>query len=68
MYRYYLIYVDGVDGYDEWNCNVAEENDGFAMTEKEMFEHVRQSLLELGGGHADILDAETDELFVEIEI
>jgi hypothetical protein len=32
MYRYYLIYVDGVDGYDEWNCNVAEVNDGFAMT------------------------------------
>jgi hypothetical protein len=33
-----------------------------------MCEDVRQALRELGGGHADILDAETDELFAEIEI
>ena len=68
MCKYYMIYADGIDGYEEWPCYVAEENDGYCMTEKEMFEDVWQCLFELGGGHADIIDQETDELFAEIEV
>ena len=68
MNKYYLICVDGINGYDEWNCYVAEENTGYAITEDEMFGDVRQALKELGGGHADIIDDETDELFAEIEV
>ena len=39
-----------------------------SMTEDEMFEDVRQCLEELGGGHADIWDEETDQLYAEIEV
>ena len=68
MGQCYLICADGFDGYEEWYCDVAEENNGAAMTEKEMFGDVRQCLKELGGGHADIFNADTDELFAEIEV
>lgn len=68
MAQCYLICADGVEGYEEWWCDVDETNhDGF-MTEKEMFGDVRQCLQELGGGHADIIDTETGELFADIEI
>lgn len=68
MEKWYSICADGINGYDQWHCCVKEENDGFAMTENEMFEDVRQCLKELGGGHADIWDEDTDELFAEIEV
>ena len=35
---------------------------------KAMFDDVRSGLEELGGGHADIWDADTDELYAEIEV
>ena len=68
MCKYYLICIDGINGYEEWSCEVAEENKGFCMTEQEMLNDVRGCLEELGGGHADIFDEETDELFIEIEV
>lgn len=68
MYQCYLVCVDGNNGYEEWFCDVAEENDGTAMTENEMLNDVQQCLEELGGGHADIFNADIDELFEEIEV
>ena len=68
MKKWYLICADGINDYGQWHCCVKEENDGFAMTEKEMFEDVRQCLEEFGGGHADIWDEDTNELFAEIEV
>lgn len=68
MEKEYFICADGIDGYEEWPCYVATENTGRCMTEDEMFGDVRQCLRELGGGHADIWDTETDELFAEVEV
>ena len=44
------------------------EVDGIETTEKIFFDDVRAGLKELGGGHADIYDADTDRLYAEIEI
>lgn len=68
MSKNYWICADGIAGYEEWPCEVAEENNGICMTEQEMFDDVRGCLEELGGGHADIFDEETNELFAEIEV
>lgn len=68
MEQCYIIETDGINGYDQWFCNVADENDGLCITEEQMFADVRQVLTELGGGHADIINADTDEVFAEIEI
>ena len=65
--KYYNIEFDGNDGYDCWNdYPVSDDEDMY--TEKDMLEDVRQGLKELGGGHADIWDTDTDELFAEIEV
>ena len=66
MKRYFYICLDGVDAYEEWGFYVVDEENG--LTEKIMFEDVRAGLKELGGGHADIFDEETDELYGEIEV
>ena len=68
MYQCYLICADGVNGYDQWYCDVSDENDGTTVTEEEMFADVRQTLKELGGGHADIINPDTDEVYAEIEV
>ena len=65
MERYFHIYLDGIDGYDEWlEYLVSDET----VSEKEMMEDVRQGLQELGGGHADIYDADEEEFYAEIEV
>lgn len=66
MTKYYNIDLDGIDGYDHWNDYPVCPENGY--TEKAMFDDVRGGLEELGGGHADIWDADTDELYAEIEI
>ena len=65
MIRYFNIDLDGIDGYDHWEDYVVDDD---ILTEDEMFEDVRQGLRELGGGHADIWNSDTDELFAEIEV
>lgn len=61
--RNFNIDLDGINGYEHWEYTV-----GVVVSESEMIEDVRAGLKELGGGHADIWDADTDELFAEIEI
>ena len=68
MYQCYLICIDSFDGEDQWFCDVADENDGAAITEEEMFEDVRQALEEMGGGCADIINADTDKLYAVITV
>lgn len=66
MTKYYNINLDGINGHEHWDYYVVCPEDN--LTEKEMFEDVRAELKELGGGHADIWDADTDELYAEIEV
>lgn len=66
MARCFNIEFDGIDGCDHWDEYWVSYTSPSA--EKEMFEDVRSGLEELGGGHADIWDADTDELFAEIEV
>ena len=61
--RNFYIDLDGFDGYEQW-----EYSTGVVISEDEMIKDVRDGLEELGGGHADIWDADTDELFAEIEV
>ena len=65
MERLFNIYLDGIDGYDEW---LEYPVDYVDTTEEIMMDDVRGGLEELGGGHADIYDAENDELFADIEV
>lgn len=66
MTKYYNIDLDGIDGYTHWDSYPVCPETGY--TEKAMFDDVRGGLEELGGGHADIWDADTDELFAEVEV
>lgn len=66
MTKYYNIDLDGIDGYEHWNDYLVCPENG--DTKKIMFKDVRAGLEELGGGHADIWDADTDELYTEIEV
>lgn len=66
MTKYYNIDLDGIDGYEHWEFYPVCSRTN--CTEKDMFEDVRAGLKELGGGHADIWDADTGELYGEIEI
>ena len=65
MIKYYNVDLDGIDGYDHWEDYPVGPD---TVTEKEFFDDVRAGLKELGGGHADIWDADTDELYGEIEV
>lgn len=66
MIKCFNIDLDGINSYKHWEDYVIIENDHSA--EKIMFDDVRAGLKELGGGHADIWDADTDELYAEIEV
>lgn len=59
----FSIDFDGIDDYEHWDEYIT----GIDCTEKDMFEDVRATLKELGGGHADIWD-EDGELYAEIEV
>lgn len=65
MERYFHIYLDGINDYDEWLDYLVSDD---TVSEKEMFEDVRQGLREIGGGHAEIFTADDGELYGEIEI
>ena len=65
MSKFYVIELDGIDGCDTL---YEYEVDGVETTDKIMFDDVRGGLKELGGGHADIWDADTDEFYAEIEV
>lgn len=65
MSNFYIIYLDGINGFETWDNY---EVDGTETTHKIMLEDVRAGLKELGGGHADIFDMDTDKFFEEIEI
>lgn len=66
MARCFNIEFDGINGCDHWDEYWISYT--VPSAEEEMIEDVRSGLKELGGGHADIFDAETDELFAEIEV
>ena len=55
--------LDGFDDYQQWESTI-----GPLFSIDDLIEDVRAGLKELGGGHADIWDAETDELISEIEV
>lgn len=63
MSKEYWVCADGICGYEEYPYYVDDD-----FSEDEMLEDVRANLKELEGGHADIFDTETDELFAEIEV
>ena len=67
MIKYYNIDLDGIDGYDHWEDYTVNTDDIFT-DEVAMCADVRAGLRELGGGHADIWDADTDKLYAEIEV
>lgn len=66
MTKYYNIDLDGMDGYEHWDDYPVCPENGY--TEEDMLTDVRGGLEELGGGYADIWDADTDELFAAIKI
>ena len=66
MTKYYNIELDGIDGFVYWDYYPVCPETGY--TEKGMFDDVREGLKELGGGHADIWIADTDEFYAEVEV
>ena len=66
MARCFNIEFDGTSGCDHWDEYWISYTTPSA--EDKMIEKVRGCLEGLGGGHADIWDADTDKLFAKIEV
>lgn len=66
MARCFNIEFDGVNECDHWDEYWISYT--IPTAEEKMFKDVRNHLKKLGGGHADIFDEVTDELYEEIEV